>query len=109
MNTCSSLLRCVLQIIICLCLLGGGIVILALRIPGWSLLIGLPLILLGTISLVFTLDNIARRKLGQESMQTVLCSICGRPTPAPSWQNEKICLVCEKKLTEKLKEEEKIK
>jgi hypothetical protein len=101
----SSLWHFVLQVIICLCLLGGGIIILALRIPGWSLLIGLPLILFGVIFLIFTLDAVARKNLGQESLQTVLCSVCGRPTPAPSWQNEKICLVCEEKLKAKLKKE----
>jgi hypothetical protein len=100
----SSLWNFVLQIIICLSLLGGGIIILALRIAGWSLLIGLPTVILGIIFLIFTLDNLAREKFGKESTQIVLCSICGRPTPAPSWQNEKICPECEKKLKAKPKE-----
>ena len=107
MNKSSSFLRFILQIIISLSLLGGGIVILALRIPGWSLLMGLPPILLGVIFLIFTIDAVARKNLGQESLQTVLCSVCGQPTPAPSWQNEKICFVCEEKLAQKLKEEKK--
>ena len=109
MNKPSSFLRFILQIVICLALLGAGIVILALRIPGWSLLVGLPLIILGVIFLIFTIDAVARKNLGQESLQTVLCSVCGQPTPAPSWQNEKICPVCEKKLAQKLKEEKKTK
>lgn len=104
----SSLVKFILEIIICLSLLGGGIILLALRIPGWSLLMGLPLTVLGNIFLIFTIDAVARKKLGQESLQTVLCSICGQPTPAPTWQNEKICLVCEEKLATKLKKEKKI-
>jgi energy-coupling factor transporter transmembrane protein EcfT len=108
MNKSSSLMPFVLQIIICLSLLGGGIVILALRIPGWSLLLGLPTIAIGIIFLIFTLDNVARKKLGEDCLQTVLCSVCGQPTPSPSWQNEKICFECEKKLEKKLKEEKKV-
>jgi hypothetical protein len=104
-----SLWRFILQIITCLSLLGGGIVILALRIPGWSLFLGLPTITIGIIFLIFTIDDVAKKKVGQESLQVVLCSVCGKPTPAPSWQNEKICLVCEDKLKTKLKEEKKIK
>lgn len=68
---------------------------------------GLPTTAIGIIFLIFTLDNVARKELGSDSLQIVLCSVCGKPTPAPSWQNEKICPDCEKKLTQKLKEEKK--
>lgn len=78
---------------------------MTLRIEGWSLLIGLPLIQLGVIFLIFTLDQVARNKFGEESLQIVLCSVCGQPTPSPCWQNEKICPECEKKLKTKLREE----
>jgi hypothetical protein len=107
MNQTGSIKKFVLQTFICLVLLGGGIIILALRIAGWSLFLGLPMILFGVVFLIFTFDHLARNKFGKESLQIVLCSVCGRPTPSPCWQNENICPECEKKIAQKLKEEKK--
>jgi hypothetical protein len=108
MNQTGSIKKFILQTFICLALLGGGIIILALRIAGWSLFLGLPMVLFGVVFLIFTFDNVARNKFGKESLQVVLCSLCSKPTPSPSWQNEKICPECEKKIAKKLKEEKKI-
>lgn len=75
---------------------------MALRIPGWSLLFGLPMVQIGIVFLIFVFDHLANKKVGQESMQTVLCSVCDQPTLSPTWQNEKICDDCLKKIGKKL-------
>lgn len=75
----------------------GGIALLALRIPGWSLFLGLPATQLGIIFLIFTFDEFARKKVGPESIHTIPCSLCGKPLVAPYWQNKIICKKCQKK------------
>ena len=81
----------------------GGITLLALRIPGWSLFLGLPATQIGIIFLIFTFDEIAQNKIGPNGLHQISCSVCGKPTLAPYWQKEKICRQCRKKLTQKLK------
>ncbi|MCL4382409.1 MAG: hypothetical protein M1575_03050 [Patescibacteria group bacterium] len=109
MNNSFSLLRFILQTIICLSILAGGVIILILRISVWSLVLGLPMVQIGVFFLILSFDELARKKFGKESIQVVLCSVCGQPTYSPSWQNEQICPACEKKLKNKLLEEKKIK
>lgn len=91
------------QLFLSLVLFVGGIVLLALRIPGWSLFLGLPAVQIGIVLLIFTFDEIARYRVGPESLKMISCSVCGEPTPAPSWQKEKICEKCQQKIAKKLK------
>ncbi|HUS60008.1 MAG TPA: hypothetical protein VMX76_01350 [Nevskiaceae bacterium] len=84
-------------------LFAGGIALLALRIPGWSLILGLPAVQVGIIFLIFTFDEIARSKVGPDNLHSVPCSVCGKSTLAPEWQKEKICEECQKKVAKKLK------
>ena len=93
------------QLFLSLVLFAGGIALLALRIPGWGLFLGLPAVQIGLVFLIFTFDDIARGKVGPDSLKMISCSVCGKPTLAPYWQKEKICQACQKKLVQKLKEE----
>lgn len=101
------MLRITARILISLVLFAGGIALLALRIPGWSLILGLPAVQIGIIFLIFTFDEVARGKVGPDSLHMVRCSVCGKPTLAPYWQKEKICRACQKKIAQKLKKEKK--
>ncbi len=84
----------------------GGLILLALRIPGWSLLFGLPAITFGFVCLVFTFDDVSRRKIGPQSFKQVNCPVCGKPRLIPYWEEEKICNDCQKKISQKLKTEQ---
>lgn len=79
----------------------GGIVLLALRIPGWSIIFGLPAVQIGLIFSIFTYDQICRQKIGPESLKTVACSRCGQSLLVPVWQKRVVCASCRAKLNRK--------
>lgn len=91
------------SILLSLVLFGGGIALLALRIPGWSLFLGLPSVQIGIVLLIFTFDNLARTKVGPDTLHMIPCSVCGQMTLVPHWQKEKICEECQKKVIKKIK------
>lgn len=93
------------QLIVSLILFLGGIVILGLRIPGWSLFLGLPSIQIGLIFTIFTLDDLARNKIGPNSLQKISCSVCGKPNLVPHWQKVKKCRRCQEKMIKQLEKE----
>jgi hypothetical protein len=93
------------KILISLALFSGGIGLLLLKIPGWSLFLGLPATQIGIIFLIFSFDDLAKKHLGPESLHLIYCSICSKPTLAPLWQKEKICRECQEKIGKKTKKE----
>lgn len=93
------------RIIICLAIFLGGILILFLKIPVWSLILGLPITQIGFIFLIFTLDDIAKNKIGVGSLYAAPCSICGQPTITYTLDRDKICPQCRKEIKEKLAEQ----
>lgn len=94
----SVLTRDVGRLLLSLCLFAGGIVLLALRIPGWSLILGLPAVQIGIVFLIFTFDGLAQNKVGPRSLHIISCSVCRKATLTPYWQEEKICGECQKKI-----------
>ena len=95
-------LSCYFSVLVSLTLFIGGLILLSLRIPGWSLFLGLPSIQVGIIFLIFSLDQLARRKAGVQSLQILECSICRQPTITPKWKKEVICDNCEKEVAKKV-------
>jgi hypothetical protein len=91
------------SIVLSLSLFAGGIFLLALRISGWSLILGLPAVQIGIVFLIFTFDDVARRKVGPESLHQVPCSICGKIVLTHQWEKEKVCIDCHKKFAQKVK------
>lgn len=81
----------------------GGITLLALRVPFWSLFLGLPAVQIGIVFLIFTFDVIAQEKVGTHSLYITSCPICNNPVLTHSWEKEKICTECQKKIAKKLK------
>jgi len=41
----------------------GGLVLLGMRLPGWGLFIGLPLVIIGSVFLIYTYDEISKSSL----------------------------------------------
>jgi hypothetical protein len=83
----------------------GGIVLLALQIPGWSLFLGLPAVQIGIVCLIFTFEAISRQKstLPSKEYHLVDCLVCGRQTMAPKYIQKKICDNCQVKIAQRLK------
>lgn len=57
------LVRIVLRVTVAMGLLIGGLVLLALRLPGWSIIFGLPMIIFGSVFIIYTYDEVLSRKL----------------------------------------------
>lgn len=83
----------------------GGIIILALRIPGWSLFLGLPAVQIGIVCLIFTFEAISRQKstFPPKEYHLVDCLVCGRQTMASKDIQKKICEDCQVKIAQRLK------
>lgn len=60
-----EIVRLIYMGLIPIVLLAGGLVLLALKIPGWSLIFGLPITIFGTVFLIYTYDTIASKKFGE--------------------------------------------
>lgn len=87
----------------------GGIALLALRIPGWSLFLGLPATQLGIILLIFSFDKIARSQVGPDNLEITSCPLCGQRVISIVGEEEKLCEDCQEKAIKELKKEKKIK
>ena len=95
--------RKICTVVVSIILFGGGVFLLSARISGWGTLLGVPATVTGFIFLIFTFDEMARSRVGPKNLHLVKCSVCGKPTLAPFWQEEKICPVCEDKISQKTK------
>ncbi|OGD53641.1 hypothetical protein A3J78_01790 [Candidatus Beckwithbacteria bacterium RBG_13_35_6] len=81
----------------------GGIILLILRIPGWSIFLGLPSIQIGIVFLIFSFDGIAKREVGPSSCKLVDCSICGKPMIISGNVKKRICEQCLQTMSKTLK------
>ena len=88
--------------IIPIVLLASGITLLALRITGWSLILGLPITIIGVIFLISVYDDIVSRIVGRipEEPELTICSICGDTTPKLLGiaKEDTICISCKRKI-----------
>lgn len=55
--------RLIFKGLIPIMLLLGGIALLSLRISGWSIIFGLPLTVIGSVFLIYTYDEIVRKRI----------------------------------------------
>lgn len=93
------------SIFLSLALFLGGIWLLSLRVPGWSLLFGLILIPIGAVLTIYTLDDIARNIIIPSGFKPVRCNVCGKTTYAKEGDEDVICARCREDITEKILEE----
>ena len=80
-------------------LLLSGIVLLSLRIAGWSIIFGLPMVVIGVVFLIYTYDEVVSKKTVQ-TRQVYTCSICGQPAirlPTDPLGKAILCPTCKKK------------
>jgi len=92
-------------IFLSLALFLGGIWLLSLRIPGWSLLFGLIITPVGFALTIYTLDDIARNVVAPPLFRPVRCNVCGKITYAREAKEDVICWRCREDITEKILEE----
>ena len=92
------------SLLLSLVLFAGGTWLLISRIPGWSLFLGIPATQAGIILLIFTFDEINKKKNLPDNYHLIPCSVCRKPTPTPIDQQEKICLECRTRIKLKLKQ-----
>lgn len=83
-------------VILSLALFLGGIWILSLGIPGWSLFFGLIFTPMGAAFTVFTLDDVARNKIIPPPFKPAKCNVCGKDTFAKEGEEDVICGRCRK-------------
>lgn len=83
-------------------LFAGGVWLLSLRIPGWSLILGLPAIQIGIVFVIFSIDNSSKETFDLSKYHIVKCDICGDPTAAPLGEIHELCPSCR---TKKIKSE----
>ena len=95
-------------IIVSLGLFLGGILLLALQVPFWSLFLGLPSVQTGIIFIIFAFYTISQEEVGKElrDVHQVPCALCGQPTFTRGTEVKGICSNCDKKILGKI---EKIK
>lgn len=55
-----------LSVIVSLTLFIGGIVLLALRIPFWSFILGLPSVQIGIVLMIFSFDRLSRERIERD-------------------------------------------
>ena len=95
-------------IVLSLALFLGGIWLLSLRIPGWSLFFGLIVTPIGLAFTIYTLDDIARNVVAPPAFSLTKCKVCGKNTYAREDDKDVICNRCREDITEKILEEAKI-
>lgn len=88
-------------------ILSAGIAILALRITGWSLFLGLPMSVIGVVFLIIIYDDIVSKQIGivPEEPELTVCSVCGEPTPKLLGiaKEDTICPSCREKIEKGIK------
>ncbi len=101
------ILRVFFQFLLAVILFLGGIWVLSLRIPGWSLILGLPSVQVGLIFMIFTFDKLAHDALDNylNNQQEVDCSVCGKKTATPIFIDGALCPPCRRKKRKKSEKE----
>ncbi|MCJ7793112.1 MAG: hypothetical protein MUP45_03985 [Candidatus Marinimicrobia bacterium] len=83
----------------------GGIWLLSLRIPGWSLLFGLIATPLGLVFTIYTLDDVSRNVVTPPPFKATKCHVCGKITYAKEEDKDVICWRCRGDITEEILKE----
>lgn len=78
----------------------GGLGLLALKLPFWSLFLGLPSTQIGIIFIILAFDKLSGEEMEKEvqDIRQIPCSLCGQPTFVKSNETKGICSQCDKKI-----------
>jgi hypothetical protein len=87
-----------LLLILSLFVIGGFVI--SLKIPFWSLFLGIAAIQIGIVLSVFTFDIISHRlsKPITSEYKTIPCLVCKKLNYVPKYQNVTICDMCQVKI-----------
>jgi len=94
------------SIVLSLALFLGGIWLLSLHIPGWSLLWGLIILPIGFAFMVYTLDDVARNVIVPAPFKLTKCKVCSKNTYAREDDKDVICGRCREDITKAILEKE---
>lgn len=64
-----ALVRFVIQAILGVVLLAGGIILLALKIPGWSIIFGIPMVVISSVFIIYTYDDALSRRFEHPNIE----------------------------------------
>lgn len=90
--------RILLRGLIPITLVTSGVYLLVRGVPGWSMIIGVPMLIFGIVFIIYTYDEVVSKKVDRD-IQSFVCSACGQLAsndPASANQNN-ICEVCKAK------------
>lgn len=87
------------SVILSLSLFLGGVWLLSLRIPGWSLFFGLIIIPTGFAFVIYSLDSVAKNTVSPPNFKTTRCKVCGKTTFAKKDKKDAICSSCRESVT----------
>lgn len=91
--------------VVSITLFTGGIYLLSLRIPFWSLFFGAASIQIGIVLIILSFESFIKRssKAITEDYKVISCLICKRPVYVPKFQRTIICDECQIKIANSAK------
>ena len=99
-----SVIKLIFRGVIPLALLISGVVILTSPLLGWSLLLGLPMLITGVAMVIFTYDEIISKKVYSYAEELTRCVICDKLTPRLAGINpeDSICSHCKQEILKRV-------
>ena len=91
----AAIVSLIMRGLIPIVLLVSGIFLLSLHIPGWSIIFGLPIVVFGTVFLIYTYDDLVSKKVVEAEKDLETCPICKEIHAIPKGTNSKD-FICEK-------------
>lgn len=62
-NHGEEMVKLILKGVVPVCILVGGLILLIIKLPGWGIILGLPMVVIGTVFLIYTYDEVVSSKL----------------------------------------------
>ncbi len=99
-----GLLKLFFRAVIPLAMLVFGVILMISRLSGWNLIIGTPIVVLGTVFLIYTYNEVINKTAIPLSQEFTRCLVCGHLTPRVNGilPEETICFECKKTISKKL-------
>lgn len=58
------MIKLILKAVVPMLILGAGLILLVMRLPGWGIILGLPMVIIGVVFLIYTYDEVVSSKFG---------------------------------------------
>ena len=99
-NRIDYLIKLVARIIMPIIMLIGGIILLSLHLPGWSIILGLPVSIFGVIFMIYTYDEVITKSVVNKEKDLKMCPICKKvyPVGKNGRTEDFICNDCREKI-----------